>query len=160
MKSPVSRFTRIVAGLGTTAAVLIGLAPTAANASDGKDYTALSCRSYYGSTAEPPATTTGIYNNLAYTAGYMCPGIHDEGGSGISSAVVYFTSPTVSLVSCSIYSTYPVSGSYRYQNRNMQLSGRRALYFGPIAGYTNGVYSIYCTLPPGGHLHGYTINEG
>ena len=159
MKSPASRFTRLIAGLGTTAAILTGLAPNAANAADGKDYTALGCRAY-SSTVEPRVTTVGIYNSQSSFASYMCPAIHDEGGSGLSSAVAYFTSPTVSVVSCTIYSTYPVTGSYRYQNRYMQQSGRRALYFGAIGGYTNGLYSIICSLPPGGQLHGYTMNEG
>ncbi len=98
----------------------------------------------------PIVTTIGIYNNQAYTTSFMCPAIHDEGGSGLSSAVVYYTSPTVSLVSCGLYSTYPVTGSYRYQNRSAQLSGRRALYFAAIGGYTNGLYSIVCSIPPGG----------
>ncbi len=159
MKFPVSRFTRLIAGLGTAATVVAALAPTAANASDGKDYTALSCRLYYSSAIDPLATSTGIYNNLSYSQSYVCPAIHDEGGSGITSAVVRYTSPTVSLVSCGLYSTSPL-GSYRYQNRNMHLSGRLALSFGPIAGYTNGMYSIVCNIPPGAQLHGYTINEG
>ena len=159
MKSPASRFTRLIAGLGTAATVVAALAPNAANASDGKDYTALGCLAY-SSSIPPIVTTIGIYNNQAYTTSFMCPAIHDEGGSGLSSAVVYYTSPTVSLVSCGLYSTSPVTGSYRYQNRSAQLSGRRALYFAAIGGYTNGLYSIVCSIPPGGQLHGYTINEG
>ena len=161
MKSPVSRFTRLIAGLSTAATVLAGLAPTAANASDGKDYTALGCRSYYTGVPEPlPDSLGGIFNNQTFDMGYICPVIHDEGGSGIASAVAWITTYYKGTAVCTLYSASPL-GAYRYQQRNLGTGiGRRAMYFAALGGYTNGVYTLFCNLPSAGTLHTYTINEG
>jgi hypothetical protein len=161
MKSPVSRFTHLIASLSTVATVLAGLAPTAANASDGKDYTALGCRSYYTGVPEPlPDALGGIFNNQTFNMGYICPIVHDEGGSGIASAVAHISTYTKGTATCTLYSASPL-GAYRYLTRAATTgTGRRAIYFGALGGYTNGVYSLFCYLPSAGTLHTYTINEG
>ncbi len=161
MKSPVSRSTRLLAGLATTAAFLSSLAPTAANASDGKDYVALGCRPWLQLQPDPlPDALGGIFNNQSYAASFVCPVIHDEGGSGIASAVAWISTQSRGSAICTLYSASPLGG-YRYQSRSLATgAGRRALYFASLAGYTNGVYTLLCNLASGGTLHTYTMNEG
>ena len=161
MKSPVSRFTRLIAGLSATAAIVAGLAPNAANAADGKDYTALGCLPWMqGQAVGLPDALGGLFNNQSYAAPFICPVVHDEGGSGIASAVAWISTQSRGSAVCTLYSGSPL-GAYRYQSRSLATgAGRRALYFASLAGYTNGVYTMLCSISSGGTLHTYTINEG
>lgn len=131
-------------------------------APDVKVYPGNACNAVFGSQADDIVQDPlGILNVGAVNRSVVCPIVRDRHANldGVGSVRVRVRSPNAATLSCTLFS-YSALGDLVESDSNSTTSTTPVpLLLDVDTSTKGGTYSILCSLPPEGEIHGYRVNE-